>query len=88
MGYFLSLAYVKSTFLENFLVYSRAGNYEISLSAIQKKGYSSLTSFLAAELYDTSVSWTDIDWLKSLTKLPILLKGIITGIYTSSIKCV
>ncbi|KAJ8960748.1 hypothetical protein NQ318_020041 [Aromia moschata] len=30
-------------------------------------------------LFDASVQWSDIDWLKSLTTLPIVLKGILTA---------
>src|SRR5256886_4920661 len=32
-----------------------------------------------AELLDPAVSWRDIAWLRSLTSLPIVLKGILTG---------
>nr|CAD7456401.1 unnamed protein product [Timema tahoe] len=30
-------------------------------------------------LYDQAVTWGDITWLKSITKLPIILKGILTA---------
>lgn len=29
-------------------------------------------------LYDHSLSWKDIEWLCTITKLPIILKGILT----------
>ncbi len=32
-----------------------------------------------ASLLDQSLSWSDIDWLRSLTRLPVLLKGIVRG---------
>ena len=30
-------------------------------------------------LFDPSLTWEDIDWLRGITKLPILLKGILTA---------
>lgn len=39
---------------------------------------SSLASFFAAE-HDPSLSWRDIEWLRSLSDLPVLLKGIVTA---------
>ena len=33
-----------------------------------------LSSFI-----DPSLSWSDIDWFKSITKMPLVLKGIQTG---------
>ncbi|XP_028134650.1 2-Hydroxyacid oxidase 1 [Diabrotica virgifera virgifera] len=31
------------------------------------------------DLFDATISWEDIKWLKSITKLPIVLKGILTA---------
>ena len=31
------------------------------------------------ELYDPRLTWEDINWLREVTKLPILLKGILTA---------
>mmetsp|Transcript_16815 Transcript_16815/g.23396 ORF Transcript_16815/g.23396 Transcript_16815/m.23396 type:complete len:375 (+) Transcript_16815:73-1197(+) len=36
-----------------------------------------LNAFFAKQL-DSSVSWKDLDWLKSITKLPVLIKGILS----------
>jgi len=33
----------------------------------------------ARHLFDQSLTWKDIDWLRSITKLPILIKGILTA---------
>ncbi|XP_074268245.1 peroxisomal (S)-2-hydroxyacid oxidase GLO4-like [Silene latifolia] len=33
----------------------------------------------ANSTFDASLSWKDIDWLRSVTKLPILVKGILTN---------
>lgn len=38
-------------------------------------GESGLMGYFASKL-DPSLSWKDIDWLRSITKLPLLLKGI------------
>lgn len=31
-----------------------------------------------ADLFDAALEWKDVEWLKSITKLPIILKGILT----------
>ncbi|KAG8224306.1 hypothetical protein J437_LFUL007246 [Ladona fulva] len=41
-----------------------------------KKG-SQLQAYVT-ELFDQSLTWKDIGWLKSVTKLPLILKGILT----------
>ena len=33
----------------------------------------------AASLFDPSLTWADVKWLKSVTKLPVVVKGILTG---------
>lgn len=37
---------------------------------------SGLTAYVAS-LFDPSVNWKDLEWLRSITKLPILLKGLV-----------
>ncbi|MBX9879160.1 MAG: alpha-hydroxy-acid oxidizing protein [Candidatus Obscuribacterales bacterium] len=56
------------------------GNFGTSEFASMPKpaDQSGLTTYASA-LFDPSVSWKDIEWLKSITKLPILLKGIVRG---------
>ena len=39
-------------------------------------GDSGLAAYIHS-LYDTAVTWKDLEWLKSLTKLPLLVKGIL-----------
>ncbi|KAL9274264.1 Peroxisomal (S)-2-hydroxyacid oxidase GLO4-like protein [Drosera capensis] len=34
---------------------------------------------LALRAFDSSLCWKDIGWLRSITKLPILIKGVLTG---------
>jgi len=41
-------------------------------------GASGLASYVAS-LIDASLNWNDIAWLKSITRLPILLKGVVTA---------
>lgn len=41
------------------------------------KPSSGLTEY-TNQLFDQSLTWKDVDWLKSITKLPIVLKGIMT----------
>jgi len=40
------------------------------------KGGSSLSAYVADQ-FDTSLTWNDVEWLRGITKLPILVKGII-----------
>ncbi len=39
-------------------------------------GGSGLATFIAKQ-FDASLSWNDFDWLRSITSLPILLKGVV-----------
>ncbi|MDQ6692822.1 MAG: alpha-hydroxy-acid oxidizing protein, partial [Chloroflexota bacterium] len=39
---------------------------------------SGLGSYIASK-WDPSLSWKDVDWLCSITKLPVLVKGVLTG---------
>lgn len=39
-------------------------------------GDSGLAHYIST-LYDTTLSWTHVEWLRSITKLPIILKGIL-----------
>jgi len=45
---------------------------------LDSEGGSKLERF-AHETLDPSLSWKDVEWLKSITSLPILLKGIVTA---------
>jgi len=44
----------------------------------QSKIESGLNEY-ANSLFDPSLTWKDVDWLKSVTRLPIILKGILSG---------
>ncbi|KAH7656467.1 Alpha-hydroxy acid dehydrogenase FMN-dependent protein [Dioscorea alata] len=65
--------------IKNKFVIPKFANLEGLLSAnVKSKGGSDLEAFASATL-DDSASWKDIEWLRSITKLPILLKGILTA---------
>ncbi|XP_028967586.1 hydroxyacid oxidase 1 [Galendromus occidentalis] len=56
----------------------KLANFEDSMAGgIAEKG-SWLLEY-SQSLFDPSVSWQDIDWLRKITKLKIVLKGIVTG---------
>lgn len=44
----------------------------------ESKEVSGLNEY-ASSLFDPSLTWKDIQWLKSVTHLPIVLKGILSG---------
>jgi 4-hydroxymandelate oxidase len=50
----------------------RAGMHELP-SDVPDSG---LAAYIAS-LYDTGLTWQDVEWLRGITKLPILLKGIL-----------
>ncbi|CAM6124286.1 unnamed protein product [Calypogeia fissa] len=49
-----------------------------SSTAIAKESASAYTQLLNFHL-DQSLSWKDISWLRGVTRLPILIKGVLTG---------
>lgn len=44
----------------------------------QEAGGSGLSSYIAS-FFDPSVSWKDLEWLCGLTRLPVLVKGVVRG---------
>ena len=42
----------------------------------QRAGESGLSAYFA-DLLDPSLSWRDLEWLRSITKLPVLVKGVV-----------
>ncbi|XP_065209184.1 uncharacterized protein LOC135837708 [Planococcus citri] len=53
----------------------KLGNFDWSVPEIDTLG---LDSYLN-QLLDHNISWKDIKWLKEITKLPIIIKGILTA---------
>ncbi|THF94698.1 hypothetical protein TEA_015560 [Camellia sinensis var. sinensis] len=65
--------------IKNKMIAPQQKNLEglLSTEAVSDNG-SKLAAF-AAETLDPSLCWKDIDWLKSVTNLPILVKGVLTA---------
>ncbi|KAL9157140.1 hypothetical protein ABFS82_09G126100 [Erythranthe guttata] len=64
--------------IKNKMIAPQLKNFEglISTQVVSDKG-SNIEAFASAS-FDDSLCWEDIGWLKSITSLPILLKGILT----------
>lgn len=54
-------------------LHDRFGNYE-GLAELKGDVYKLIHS-----MYASNLTWKDIAWLTSITKLPIIAKGILTG---------
>ncbi|CAL5443725.1 unnamed protein product [Camellia sinensis] len=65
--------------IKNKMIAPQQKNLEglLSTEAVSDNG-SKLAAF-AAETLNPSLCWKDIDWLKSVTSLPILVKGVLTA---------
>ncbi|BFG24487.1 hypothetical protein CerSpe_107610 [Prunus speciosa] len=50
----------------------------LDLAKMDKTNDSGLASYVAEQI-DPSLSWKDVKWLQTITKLPILLKGVLTA---------
>ncbi|KAM7267140.1 hypothetical protein ACFE04_009306 [Oxalis oulophora] len=54
-------------------------NFEgLNLGQMDKSNDSGLASYVAGQI-DRTLSWKDIQWLKTITSMPILVKGVITA---------
>ncbi|XP_042007151.1 peroxisomal (S)-2-hydroxy-acid oxidase-like [Salvia splendens] len=54
-------------------------NFEgLDLGTIDKSNDSGLATYVADQV-DRSLNWKDVKWLQSITKLPILVKGVLTA---------
>ncbi len=53
--------------------------HEVDLSAISPGDQGAAIAAWAAPLLDPSLTWRDVDWLRSITSMPVLLKGILTA---------
>lgn len=54
-------------------------NFEgLDLGKMDKTSDSGLASYVAGQI-DRSLSWKDVKWLQTITKLPILVKGVLTA---------
>lgn len=50
----------------------------LAAAAAHGGGESALARFVETH-WDASISWRDVEWLRSITKLPVLVKGIVRG---------
>ncbi|KAK1362738.1 (S)-2-hydroxy-acid oxidase [Heracleum sosnowskyi] len=65
--------------IKNKMIAPQLKNFEGLLSTeVHSTDMGSNLAAYASETLDASLSWKDLEWLKSITKLPILLKGILT----------
>ncbi|KAI3789860.1 hypothetical protein L2E82_02664 [Cichorium intybus] len=64
--------------IKNKMIAPQLKNFEGLVSTNVEDDAGSQIEALAARTLDSSLSWKDIAWLKSITKLPILVKGILT----------
>ena len=46
-------------------------------SIVKSKGTSGINEYVSS-LFDQSLTWKDVAWLKSITKLPIVIKGVLS----------
>jgi 4-hydroxymandelate oxidase len=56
-----------------------AANIDAHLSKIAAEGGDSALAHFFATQIDSSLTWEDVDWVASLTDLPILVKGVVRG---------
>ncbi|KAG5405756.1 hypothetical protein IGI04_011875 [Brassica rapa subsp. trilocularis] len=62
--------------IQNKMIPPKLRNFE-GLTEVQPSEGSGVEAF-ASRALDASLNWKDIEWLRSITKLPILIKGILT----------
>ncbi|XP_075107356.1 peroxisomal (S)-2-hydroxyacid oxidase GLO4 isoform X1 [Nicotiana tabacum] len=65
--------------IKNKMVAPQLKNFEGLISTEYVNDNGSNIEALAAGTFDASLCWKDIAWLKSITKLPILIKGVLTS---------
>ncbi|XP_030968380.1 peroxisomal (S)-2-hydroxy-acid oxidase GLO4-like isoform X1 [Quercus lobata] len=65
--------------IKNKMVAPRLKNLEGLLSIEADSDNGSNLEAYAKETMDASLCWKDIEWLKSITNMPILIKGVLTG---------
>ncbi|GAA0139965.1 oxidoreductase [Lithospermum erythrorhizon] len=65
--------------IKNKMILPQLKNFEglISTKVVSDEG--SGPEAFASEAYDLSFSWKDMEWLRSITSLPILIKGVLTS---------
>ncbi|XP_013736232.2 peroxisomal (S)-2-hydroxyacid oxidase GLO3-like isoform X1 [Brassica napus] len=64
--------------IKNKMIPPKLRNFEGLFSTKVKPSDGSGVEAFASRALDASLNWKDIEWLRSITKLPILIKGILT----------
>ncbi|EEF33208.1 peroxisomal (S)-2-hydroxyacid oxidase GLO4 [Ricinus communis] len=64
--------------IRNKMVAPQLKNFEGLISTEVASNEGSNLEVFAKETFDASMSWKDISWLRSITSLPILIKGVLT----------
>ncbi|XP_065210958.1 uncharacterized protein Hao [Planococcus citri] len=57
----------------------KLANFDGLISKIEKAENTSGLNSYCNQLFDQSISWNDVQWLQKITKLPVVLKGILTA---------
>ncbi|CAD5323019.1 unnamed protein product [Arabidopsis thaliana] len=64
--------------IKNKMISPQLKNFEGLVSTEVRPNEGSGVEAFASSAFDASLSWKDIEWLRSITKLPILVKGLLT----------
>ncbi len=54
-------------------------NFEAAMSSAARWGAHSSFSAYVHDLFDATLTWRDVEWLQSRTRLPVVVKGILTA---------
>jgi 4-hydroxymandelate oxidase len=57
----------------------KMGNLNETLQNIPETEHGSGLAAYISSLYDVSLTWKDLEWIAGLTKLPVLVKGVLRG---------
>lgn len=58
---------------------------DLAFSSKEAYGEDSGLAVYVTQAIDATVTWDDIAWLKRLTSLPVVVKGVLTGEGSSSV---
>ena len=64
---------------DDFTVPNLTGDPRAALAAADAHGGGSALARFVETHWDSAISWRDVEWLRSITKLPVLVKGIVRG---------
>lgn len=60
---------------------------DLAFSSKEGYGEDSGLAVYVTQAIDATVKWDDIAWLKRLTSLPVVVKGVLTGEWSSYVLC-